>query len=104
MQTFFKEKPRKKKRIKWSNGKKTYCQFTGVYDWCDPHHIFNGNPQRALSEKYGAVIYILPEEHRKLHMDIARLDALKAQWQVKLMAEHNWTQEEWIHIWGMSYL
>ena len=30
----------------------------------EEHHIFGGNPNRRLSEKYGLKVYLCPEHHR----------------------------------------
>lgn len=45
-----------------------YCFLSGEYaDFLHKHHIFGG-PLRSWSEKEGLWVYLLPEEHMKLHI------------------------------------
>lgn len=68
------------------------------------HHVFNNNPNRRLSEKYGAWVYLCPECHREIHADItARLD-LKQEAQKAVMEAEGWTVEDFRSVFGKNYL
>lgn len=40
----------------------------------EEHHIFGGNPNRRLSEKYGLKVYLCPEHHRTSNEAVHRPD------------------------------
>ena len=69
------------------------------------HHIFFGNANRKLSEKYGYKVWLCQAHHtgnNGVHFN-RRLDLyLKAIAQVKFEQEH--TREEFIKTFGKSYL
>lgn len=89
------------------------CYICGGYalynDPLDEHHVFNGNPNRALSEKYGLKVYI---HHNRCHIfgkqsvhQNADVDnALKAKVQQLAMEHYGWTVDDFRHIFGKSYI
>lgn len=85
------------------------CGKNGQGDQLEKHHVFFGQKQRKLSEKYGAVVYLCGDSchrngkfsvHRNRYIDLA----LKEQYQRKIMAHYNWTIEDWIKVFGKNYL
>lgn len=78
------------------------CERTNVR--LERHHIFNGNPNRRLSEKYGAWVYLCPECHREVHANIDARLALKAEAQKAVMEAEGWTVEDFRSVFGKNYL
>lgn len=70
---------------------------------CDRHHIFNG-PMRNKSEEYGAVIPLCRECHSFVHNNAELRLQYKKEWQIKLMDENGWTEDEFREIFKRSYL
>lgn len=84
------------------------CGRNGNGDPLDRHHVFPA-ALRSKSEKYGAVVYLChdrchengPEAvHRCYDTELA----LKQEFQRKLMAENEWTVEDFIREFGRNYL
>ena len=69
----------------------------------DRHHIFNG-PMRNKSEEYNAVINVCRECHDLIHKDYSLRESLKAEFQHKIMVEHNLTIDEFREIFKKNYL
>lgn len=69
----------------------------------DTHHIFNG-AMRKKSEEYGAVIQVCRECHNEIHKNYALREQLKAEFQHRIMVDHNLTIEEFREIFKKSYL
>lgn len=83
------------------------CYITGDEYNLHKHHVFNG-ANRKLSEKYGLVIYLRADWHNmekySVHMD-AKLDRkIKAEVQQKAMEHYDWTVDDFIIIFGKSYI
>lgn len=87
---------------------KSHCYICGM-NWhlepLDEHHCF-GASNRKKSEKYGLKVYI---HHWKCHLNGVHKDAelnkaLKAKVQRIAMEHYNWTEEDFIKIFGKSYL
>lgn len=68
------------------------------------HHVFNGNPNRRLSEKYGAWVYLCPECHREVHKWVGIRRGLKREAQEALMESESWTEEDFRKVFGKNYL
>jgi hypothetical protein len=90
---------------------RTHCFICGMNTNLEPldeHHVFFGI-NRKNSEKYGLKVYI---HHNKCHIfgkdsvhQNAKVDkALKAMVQKRAMQHYGWTIEEFIKIFGKSYL
>ena len=91
---------------------RTHCYICGMNTNLEPldeHHIFSGYGKRELSEQYGLKVYI---HHLKCHIfgknsvhkngEINR--ALKAKAQKIAMEHYGWTIEDFIKIFGKSYI
>lgn len=71
----------------------------------EQHHIFFGNPSRKYSEKYGLVVGLCAEHHRGPtgpHQNRENDLRLKLAAQTDFEKDH--TREEFIKIFGRSYL
>ena len=68
------------------------------------HHIFNGNPNRKLSEKYGLWVYLCPPCHRKVHAEFALREHLKQTAQREAMKTYGWSVDDFRRIFGKNYL
>ena len=71
----------------------------------EQHHVFFGNPNRRHSETYGLVVGLCPEHHRGPtgpHQNRENDMRLKITAQADFEKEH--TREEFIRIFGRSYL
>lgn len=44
-------------------GKEKICYLTGRTDRLHKHHIYFGNPLRAISDKHGFWVWLIPELH-----------------------------------------
>ena len=77
-----------------------------------PHHVFGGNANRKLSEKYGIKIWLTRQAHDEWHNSRPNpqyiTKEVKAQIkndiQLKVMEHYGWTLEKFIKIFGESYL
>lgn len=81
-----------------------YCEICHKWRALEHHHVFNG-PFRSKSEMYGAVVEICRECHDDLHhRHPAKYKWLKREWQDKLMAWNEWSEEDFIREFGRNYL
>ncbi len=83
------------------------CYITGRGDSLEEHHVFYGNGNRKLSEKYGLKIYLTAEMHRgkKGIHETRELDMkIKAEIQEKAMEHYGWDIEDFRAIFGKSYV
>ena len=83
------------------------CFFTDTdSEYCEVHHIFFGNPNRKLSEKYGMKVYLVPKYHREhphgVHRN--RQNDLKVKRYAQARFEEEHSREEFMEIFGRSYL
>lgn len=87
------------------------CFLCGGYeggDHLDIHHVFEGS-RRSLSDKYGLVVRL---HHRRCHQEgpnavhrnSETMKHMKATCQAQAMDHYGWSVEEWIEIFGKSYL
>ena len=84
------------------------CYITGSTDNLHEHHIIYGNGFRKLSEKYGLKVWLRADWHNMadygVHFD-KNLDLeLKQMAQRKAMKHYGWTVEQFIKIFGKSYI
>lgn len=74
------------------------------------HEIFFGTANRKKSIKYGLVVFIKPEDHNMSKYGVHYSKGhefdmhLKKLGQKRAMAEYAWTTDEFIDIFGKSYL
>lgn len=84
-----------------------YCELCGKYTQLERHHVFMGNKQRSLSEKYGAIIHLCPECHRNGRYSVHKNRYVRIQTQEymqrKIMKEQKWTIQDFIKIFGRNY-
>jgi len=87
---------------------KRECELCGKWDYLERHHIFFGNKQRKISEKYGATINICPECHRTgpnaMHKNMFWCLQVQEQEQRRLMKKYGWSIQDFIKIFGKNYL
>lgn len=83
------------------------CYLTGRMDNLHEHHIFYGSGNRRLSEKYGLKIWLTAELHtgdRGVHFNKALDLKLKEMSQRKAMEYYGWSVQDFIRLFGKSYL
>lgn len=85
------------------------CGKNGNGDPLEVHHIFNGNPNRKLSTKYNAVVYLCGNScHRNgkyaVHQCKETREELQKYGQQKVMEEQGWDIDEFRRIFGHNYL
>lgn len=84
------------------------CFFTGSSRNLDKHHIFFGNPDRKLSEKYGLWIWLEHERHiagspyktphnnRDIDMELKKIG--------QLAFELHYPETSFVSVFGKNYL
>ena len=84
------------------------CEICDKWANLHRHHVYMGNKQRNISEKYGAVMYLCIECHTEGKTAVHRNKEVRLwtqqEMQQKLMDENGWTVEEFISIFGRNYL
>lgn len=84
------------------------CYITGTPYNLHEHHIIYGNGLRKLSEKYGLKVWLRADWHNMadygVHFNKALDLELKQMAQRKAMEHYGWTVEQFIEIFGRSYL
>lgn len=88
-------------------GKEKRCYITGRTDGLHKHHVFYGTSNRAVSDKYGFWVWLIPELHNMssegIHNGNIELDLeLKRDCQRAFEEDH--TRSEFIRLIGKSYL
>lgn len=68
------------------------------------HHIFNNVANRPKSEKYGLFIWLSEEQHRYLHDHPLEILKLKKIAQATFMEYYNKSTQEFIEIFGRSWM
>ena len=71
---------------------------------CQKHHIFGGVANRPKSEKYGLFIWLTPEQHDYLHNHQKEMLGIKKEAQMSFMKYYNKTVDEFIEVFGRSWL
>lgn len=80
------------------------------YEGTHRHEIFFGTANRKKSIKYGLVVFIRPEDHNMSEYGVHNRKGhefdmyLKKLGQERAMDEYSWTTDEFIDIFGKSYL
>ncbi len=82
------------------------CFITGSYNRLERHHIFMGNPDRKLSEKYGLWVWLRVDYHkfsdyavhnnRKLDLTLKRIG--------QQAFEDKYSHEEFMEVFMRNYL
>lgn len=84
------------------------CYICGSRMWLECHHVFGGNPNRKLSEKYGLKVWLCHYCHneppRGVHFNATINQKLKAKAQQKAMDHYGWSVEMFRSIFGKNYL
>lgn len=88
-----------------------------LYKWANQrmnglvrHEIFFGTANRQKSIEYGLVVFIRPEDHNMSAYGVHNRKGhefdmyLKKMGQERAMDEYKWTTDEFIDIFGKSYL
>lgn len=80
------------------------CWVCGRSEPLHKHHIYYGNANRRLSEKYGCWVWLCPEHHNMskwgVHFNKSLDLELKELCQMKL----GWSPEKMIKVFGRNYL
>lgn len=81
------------------------CGRNSSFEPLDEHHVYAG-ANRKLSERYGLKVYL---HHwtchlNGVHKDGVLADRLKADVQQKAMEHYGWSKEQFIEIFGKSYV
>lgn len=83
------------------------CLICGTTWNLERHHVFFGTPSRRLSEKHGLWVYLCLKHHRGdygVHGKYGHRLDLKLKQDAQAIWEQNGTREEFIEIFGKSYL
>ena len=82
------------------------CDLCGRYLPIERHHVYPG-PFRKKSDKYGAVADLCHWCHNEppdgVHHNRDMAEELKREYQIRLMEENGWTEEQFIKEFGRSY-
>ena len=90
---------------------KNFCYLCGRnanFEPIDEHHVFAGS-DRKLSEKYGLKVYLHHNSchifgKNSVHQNAEINNKLKAVAQQKAMEHYNWSDKDFIKIFGRNYL
>ena len=82
------------------------CGRNSSFEPLDEHHVYGGLRIRDLSERYGLKVYL---HHWTCHLNGvhkggALADRLKADVQQKAMEHYGWSKDDFIGIFGKSYV
>lgn len=84
------------------------CYLCGRHCWLEEHHVYNGNPNRRLSEKYGLKVWLCHWCHNEppngVHFNAKANTHLKETAQQKAMEYYGWTKDQFRKIFGKNYL
>ena len=82
------------------------CELCGRETTCARHHVYFGNANRKLSEKWGMVAWLCPECHQHganaVHRN--RFSDLKLKRKYQRIFEERYPNESFIKIFGRNYL
>jgi len=82
------------------------CYITGATTGLHKHHLYFGNPKRALSEKYGLWVYLRYDWHEVTPYSVHKDDALN-RWFKRLGQrgfEKLHSRAEFMRLFGCNYL
>ena len=82
------------------------CGKNASFEPLDEHHVYGGLGYRDLSEKYGLKVYL---HHHTCHLYGVHKDAslgyeLKRNVQKQAMEYYHWSVDDFIAIFGKSYI
>lgn len=84
------------------------CYICGSEHWLEEHHIFNGNPNRKLSEKHGLKVWLCHGCHNEppngVHHNAELNRQLKSEAQQAAMLYYGWSKDEFRQIYGKNYI
>lgn len=84
------------------------CFMCGSHSWLEEHHIFAGNPNRTLSEKYGLKVYLCHNHHNEppygVHHNKDNREKLQRIAQIAAMQHYGWDIDDFRKIFGKNYL
>lgn len=84
------------------------CYFCGSQNWLEEHHVFNGNPNRTLSEKYGLKVWLCHWCHNEppngVHHNKALRMHLQSVAQHKAMECYGWDVDTFRSKFRKSYI
>lgn len=85
------------------------CERNGSIEPLERHHVFFGTAKRELSEKYGLTVYICANSCHKsgkfsVHKNSELNRVLQAKAQRIAMNYYKWSVDDFIHIFGKSYI
>lgn len=84
------------------------CWMCGATYNLELHHVFNGNPNRTLSGKYGLTVYLCHFCHNEppngIHHNKHSALILKQAAQQAAMRHYQWSTDDFIAIFGKNYL
>lgn len=84
-----------------------HCFICGSCSNLQQHHIFGGNPNRQISDKYKLTVTLCRECHtgpQGVHFNKALMDQLHKLAQCKAMEFYGWSEDEFREIFGKNYL
>lgn len=87
-------------------GKEGICAIDGTKCQTVPHHIFGG-ANKALSEKYGFILFLSPYKHTVASDSIHQDKNLEKEWRAKCelyYLEHYGDSEDWLNEFGRHYV
>lgn len=84
------------------------CYRTGATFDLEEHHVYGGNPNRKLSEKYGLKIWLKADYHRNtkhsIHMNKEFREQVQRDVQLIAMKHYGWTVDDFRQIFGRSFI
>ena len=80
------------------------CGKSGMAVPLDRHHIFGGTANRQVSERYGMVLYLCRDCHRKAHTDAETAKQLHVYGQRLWMSATDGDLRDFIKAFGRNYL
>ena len=80
------------------------CYLCHAFGATEEHHVFNNNPNRKLSDKYGLTVYLCPQCHRNVHSEYGLREHLKQTAQREAMKKYGWSVDDFRRIFGKNYL
>lgn len=81
------------------------CRLCGKIGPTEEHHVFSGS-YRKLSDKYGATVRLCPKCHSYIHSGKGYEDKrqLQCDVQYELMDANEWDLNQWLQIFGKSWI
>ena len=84
------------------------CYICGSERWLECHHVYGGNPNRKLSERYGLKVWLCHWHHNEpptgVHFNAELRQRLQAKVQKKAMKYYGWDTDQFRSIFGKNYI